>query len=149
MVCLHGLTRNGGDFDPLAQHLATRGMRVIAPDLPGRGRSERLPGMHHYVTATYLSAMTALLCRLDVQEVDWVGTSLGGHVGMELAARHGAPLRRLVLERLRRASARCRAQSPRPQRPHGKQFNSMDDLERHLRTVYEPFGTLPMSSGGT
>ena len=142
VVCLHGLTRNGRDFDPLAQYLAARGMRVIAPDLPGRGRSERLPGMHDYVTATYLSAMTALLCRLDVREVDWVGTSLGGHIGMELAARQGAPLRRLVLNdfgaRLQGAALNRLGHNARM----AKQFNSMDELERHLRTVYEPFGTL-------
>lgn len=142
VVCLHGLTRNGRDFDALAQHLAMGGMRVVAPDLPGRGRSERLPGMHHYVTATYLSAMTTLLSRLDVKEVDWVGTSLGGHIGMEMAALRGTPLRRLVLNdfgaRLQGAALNRLGRNARM----AKQFNSLDDLERHLRTVYEPFGAL-------
>lgn len=142
VVCLHGLTRNGRDFDFLAQHLAARGMRVIAPDLPGRGHSERLSSMHQYVTETYLAAMSALLCRLDVPEVDWVGTSLGGHIGMELAARRGSPLRRLVLNdfgaRLQGASLNRLGRNARM----AKQFNSMQDLEQHLRTVYAPFGRL-------
>lgn len=142
VVCLHGLTRNGRDFDFLAQHLAARGMRVIAPDLPGRGLSERLPSMQHYVTATYLSAMSTLLSRLNVSEVDWVGTSLGGHIGMELAACRGAPLRRLVLNdfgaRLQGDALNRLGRNARM----AKQFNTLEDLERHLRTVYAPFGTL-------
>ncbi|MBX9631405.1 MAG: alpha/beta hydrolase [Burkholderiales bacterium] len=142
VICLHGLTRNGRDFDFLARHLAQRGMRVVAPDLPGRGRSERLPGAHHYVTETYLSAMAALLCRLDVTEVDWVGTSLGGHIGTEFAARRGAPVRRLVLNdfgaRLQGAALNRLGRYSRVR----KQFDSMDELEQHLRTIYQPFGNL-------
>jgi pimeloyl-ACP methyl ester carboxylesterase len=142
VICLHGLTRNGRDFDFLARHLAQRGMRVVAPDLPGRGRSDRLPGAQHYVTETYLSAMTALLCRLDVPEVDWVGTSLGGHIGMEFAARRGAPVRRLVLNdfgaRLQGSALHRLGQYSRMR----KQFDSMDELEHHLRTIYRPFGAL-------
>src|SRR6185295_13008424 len=95
VLCVHGLTRNGRDFDFLAQYLAERGMRVVAPDLPGRGRSERLPRAFDYATPAYLSAMAGLLARLNVSEVDWVGTSLGGHIGMEFAAQRGAPIRRL------------------------------------------------------
>ena len=142
VICLHGLTRNGRDFDFLARHLASRGMRVVAPDLPGRGRSERLPGAHHYVTETYLAAMAALLARLDVTEVDWVGTSLGGHIGMEFAARRNAPVRRLVLNdfgaRLQGAALNRLGQYSRMR----KQFDSIDELERHLRTIYQPFGRL-------
>jgi len=142
VICLHGLTRNGRDFDFLARHLAQRGMRVVAPDLPGRGRSDRLPGAHHYVTETYLTAMAALLSRLDVAEVDWVGTSLGGHIGMELAARRGAPIRRLVLNdfgaRLQGAALNRLGQYSRMR----KQFGSVEELEQHLRTIYQPFGTL-------
>lgn len=142
VLCVHGLTRNGRDFDFLAKHLAGIGMRVIAPDLPGRGCSERLPAMHHYVTETYLAAMTALLCRLDANEVDWVGTSLGGHIGMEFAARQGAPIRRLVLNdfgaRVQGAALHRLGRNARM----AKHFRTQADLEQHLRTVYQPFGAL-------
>jgi pimeloyl-ACP methyl ester carboxylesterase len=142
VLCVHGLTRNGRDFDFLARHLAQRGMRVVAPDLPGRGRSERLPYAHHYATATYLSAMTGLLCRLNVSEVDWVGTSLGGHIGMELAALPGSPIRRLVLNdfgaRLQGAALNRLGRYSRL----SKRFGSIDELEQHLRNIYQPFGRL-------
>ena len=142
VLCVHGLTRNGRDFDFLARHLAHQGMRVIAPDLPGRGRSEWLPSVNDYATATYLAAMTSLVCRLNVPEVDWVGTSLGGHIGMEFAARLGAPVRRLVLNdfgaRLQGGALNRLGRYARM----AKQFSNMEDLEQHLRTVYRPFGEL-------
>jgi pimeloyl-ACP methyl ester carboxylesterase len=136
VLCVHGLTRNGRDFDYLARHLAHQGMRVIAPDLPGRGRSEWLPSVNDYATAAYLAAMTSLVCRLNVPAVDWVGTSLGGHIGMEFAARLGAPVRRLVLNdfgaRLQGRSLNRLGRNARM----AKQFSNMEDLEQHLRTVY-------------
>ena len=142
VLCVHGLTRNGRDFDFLARHLAQQGMRVIAPDLPGRGRSDWLPSVNDYATKTYLSAMTSLVCRLNVPEIDWVGTSLGGHIGMEFAACEGAPVRRLVLNdfgaRLQGASLNRLGRNARM----AKQFSNMKDLEQHLRTVYQPFGDL-------
>ena len=121
---------------------AKEGMRVIAPDLPGRGRSEWLPSVNDYATATYLAAMTSLVCRLNVPEVDWVGTSLGGHIGMEFAARLGAPVRRLVLNdfgaRLQGGALNRLGRYARM----AKQFSNKEDLEQHLRTVYQPFGEL-------
>ena len=97
VVCVHGLTRNSRDFDFLAQRFAERGMRVVAPDLPGRGRSAPVEHAEDYGTPLYLAVMGALIAHLGVKEIDWVGTSLGGHIGMELAARPGSPIRRLVL----------------------------------------------------
>jgi pimeloyl-ACP methyl ester carboxylesterase len=142
VVCVHGLTRNGRDFDFLAQHLAQRGMRVVAPDLPGRGRSERLPRGNLYATPAYLSVMAGLFSRLNVSEVDWVGTSLGGHIGMEVAALPGAPIRRLVLNdfgaRLQGVALNRLGKYARLNR----RFSSVEDLEQHLRNIYQPFGTL-------
>ncbi|GEM_PF-5005 len=97
VVCVHGLTRTGRDFDTLARALAERGCRVICPDMPGRGDSDWLERAAEYDFATYLSDMTALLARLDVEAVDWVGTSMGGLIGLALAAKGNTPIRRLVL----------------------------------------------------
>src|SRR5262245_32946444 len=89
VLCVHGLTRTGRDFDFLAQKLARGGRRVIAPDLPGRGGSDWVPNAADYHTPLYLASMAAVIARAGVEQVDWVGTSLGGHIGMELAALPG------------------------------------------------------------
>lgn len=96
LVCVHGLSRNGRDFDDLAAAMSDR-YRVVCPDMPGRGRSEQLANPAEYALPTYLSDCAALIARLDVESVDWVGTSMGALIGMFLAARPGAPIRRLVL----------------------------------------------------
>ena len=142
VVCVHGLTRNARDFDFLARRLAAKGMRVVAPDLPGRGKSQWVPVAADYATPLYLCAMAAVIARTGVESVDWIGTSLGGHVGMEMAALAGAPIRRLVLNdfgarvggvALQRISAYMRVK---------RRFDSVENLEKHLRSIHEPFGNL-------
>ena len=96
LVCVHGLVRNSRDFDDLAQALA-RNYRVVCPDLPGRGRSDWLRNPADYNLLQYLQDMVALLARLDARQVDWIGTSLGGLIGICLAAQPDTPIRRLVL----------------------------------------------------
>ncbi|MEM7023734.1 MAG: alpha/beta fold hydrolase, partial [Pseudomonadota bacterium] len=85
VLCVHGLTRNARDFDQLAADLAAE-MRVICPDMVGRGRSDRLMDPEHYVLPTYMSHMVQLIEKMNLDEVDWVGTSMGGMIGMALAA---------------------------------------------------------------
>jgi pimeloyl-ACP methyl ester carboxylesterase len=96
LVCVHGLTRSARDFDFLARALCDH-YRVVCPDLAGRGDSDRLADPMLYVVPQYAADMVTLIARLDVESVDWVGTSLGGLVGMALAALPGSPLRKLVL----------------------------------------------------
>ena len=96
VVCVHGLSRQGRDFDTLAQDLSTE-YRVICPDVVGRGRSDWLKNPMAYGVPTYVADMVTLLARLDVDQVDWVGTSMGGLIGIGLAALEQAPVRRLVL----------------------------------------------------
>ncbi len=95
-VCVHGLSRQGRDFDTLAQALATS-HRVICPDVVGRGRSDRLADPMGYQIPLYVADMVTLLARLDAEVVDWVGTSMGGLIGMGLASLPKSPLARLVL----------------------------------------------------
>jgi pimeloyl-ACP methyl ester carboxylesterase len=142
VICVHGVSRTGRDFDVLAQALVEQDARVIAPDLPGRGRSEWLASPAHYTDRAYTSAMAALIARLDVQHIDWIGTSLGGHIGMMLAAEPSTPIRRLVLNDFgARVSAsalrRIGSYLTRPWR-----FASINDLELHLREALAPFGKL-------
>ena len=96
VVCVHGLSRQGRDFDTLAQDLASD-CRVICPDVVGRGRSDWLADPMAYGIPTYVNDMVTLVARLNVQQVDWVGTSMGGLIGMALAALPKTPVRRLVL----------------------------------------------------
>jgi len=96
LVCVHGLSLQGRDFDTLAQAMADR-YRVVCPDVVGRGRSDWLRDPMGYVLPTYLADMVTLLARLDAEEVHWVGTSMGGLIGMALAGLEGSPVTRLVL----------------------------------------------------
>src|SRR5262249_21032172 len=95
LFCVHGLTRNGRDFDALAAALLDV-YRVVCPDVAGRGDSDWIdPGDYAY--PQYCSDMANLIARTGSAEVDWVGTSMGGLIGMILAAQARSPIRRLVL----------------------------------------------------
>jgi pimeloyl-ACP methyl ester carboxylesterase len=96
LVCAHGLARQGRDFDTLARSLNST-YRVVCPDVVGRGRSDRLENPAGYQVAQYVADMVTLLARLNATSVDWVGTSMGGLIGLGLAALSHSPLRRLVL----------------------------------------------------
>jgi len=142
VVCVHGVSRNGRDFDPLAADLAAQGARVIAPDLPGRGRSAWLPSGAHYTDRAYTRAMATLIARLDAEQVDWVGTSLGGHIGMLMAAEPGSPIRSLVLNDFgARVSAAALRRIGLYLARHWS-FDTLNEAEAHLREVHAPFGRL-------
>ena len=96
LVCVHGLTRQGRDFDTLARDLCGN-WRVICPDVVGRGRSDWLQDPTGYAIPAYVADMVTLLARLDADTVDWVGTSMGGLIGLLMAALPNSPVRRLVL----------------------------------------------------
>ena len=96
LICAHGLTRMGRDFDRLARALADH-YRVVCPDVVGRGHSDWLRDPAFYAIPQYASDMVALIARLDVEQVDWVGTSMGGLIGIALAGQAGSPIRQLVL----------------------------------------------------
>jgi len=96
LVCVHGLTRTGRDFDMLAQALCGD-YRVVCPDVAGRGRSDWLADPHGYVVPQYVSDMVTLIARLNVGQVDWFGTSMGGLIGMALAGLPRSPVRKMLL----------------------------------------------------
>ena len=96
LLCVHGLTRNGRDFDAVAERLADR-YRVICPDMLGRGTSDRAADPALYAVPQYVADCITLIARLDVEELTWLGTSMGGIIGMAVAALPGNPVRRLIL----------------------------------------------------
>lgn len=96
VVCVHGLTRNGRDFDALAARLASR-FRVVCPDMIGRGRSDRAPDPSLYAVPQYVADCVTLIARLDTEHVHWVGTSMGGVIGMIMASMRGNAVASMVL----------------------------------------------------
>lgn len=140
VICVHGLTRNGRDFDALAQDLATR-FRVICPDLPGRGASDWLPDYTHYVVPSYVVALSHLLAMIG-QPVCYVGTSLGGICGMALAACEGHPITRMVLNDIGPSIPKAALARIRTYMSQSFDFADMAALEQHLRIIHYPFGPL-------
>ena len=96
LLCVHGVTRVSDDFDAMATAMADR-YRVICPDVVGRGRSSWLSNPQFYQLPQYVSDMVTLIARLDVTHVDWFGTSMGGLIGMGVAALKDNPIRKMML----------------------------------------------------
>jgi pimeloyl-ACP methyl ester carboxylesterase len=184
IVCCHGLTRNGRDFDVLAERLAsgidfalsrrqetdapiseTRGswftklwrrpepapldltptpvpVRVICPDVTGRGRSEWLKDPANYGYPQYMSDMTALIARLGVPQVDWIGTSMGGLIGMFLAASPNSPIRSLVVNDVGPVLPRAALLRIAEYVGRDERFPNLAALEAHLRQIHASFGPL-------
>jgi pimeloyl-ACP methyl ester carboxylesterase len=96
VLCVHGLSRQGRDFDTLARALSDR-CRVVCPDVAGRGQSQWLDDPMGYAVPNYVADMVTLAARVNAGTLDWVGTSMGGLIGLAFASLKGAPIRRLVL----------------------------------------------------
>lgn len=143
VLCVHGLTRNGRDFDHLAMALANGGRRVVCPDLPGRGQSEGFQDSADYALPQYCSDMTTLMAALGATEIDWIGTSLGGLIGMVLAALPGSPIRRIVVNDIGPYlpwAGLLRLGSDLNAAP--KFFETIEAAEQFYRRVLAPFGKL-------
>ena len=141
VLCAHGYSGNARDFDPLARALS-RDARVICPDVAGRGESAWLGSPLEYNFPQFLADINALIARLGVASVDWVGTSMGGLLGMLLASSPGSPIRRLVLndvgaflpmDSLRHIGRNLRAPG---------RFASLDAVEAHMRHTHREWGEI-------
>jgi pimeloyl-ACP methyl ester carboxylesterase len=141
VVCVHGLTRNGRDFDHLAAVLQ-EDARVICPDMVGRGASDPLGNPEHYALPTYVAHMLQLLAKLELTEVDWVGTSMGGLIGMGVAASKAIPLRRLVLNDIGPFIPKAALGRINTYLGMDLRFATLDQLETHLRDIHAGFGPL-------
>jgi pimeloyl-ACP methyl ester carboxylesterase len=139
LVCVHGLTRTARDFDDLARALSGQ-FRVVCPDVAGRGDSDLLADPMLYGVPQYVADMVTLIARLDVETLSWVGTSMGGLIGMALAAQTSTPVKRLVLndvgpvvslEALKRIGSYVGL---------APVFPSVEKAEEYLRVVCAPIG---------
>jgi pimeloyl-ACP methyl ester carboxylesterase len=139
LICVHGLTRSSRDFDDLARALCGR-FRVVCPDLAGRGDSDRLADPRSYAVPQYLADMVTLIARLDAESVSWLGTSLGGLVGMALAAQAGTPVKKLVLNDAGPLVSRIALQRIGSYVGKVPTFATLDDAVNYVRTISAPFG---------
>jgi pimeloyl-ACP methyl ester carboxylesterase len=140
LICVHGLTRSARDFDFLARALCDH-YRVVCPDLAGRGDSDRLADPMLYVVPQYAADMVTLVARLDVESLDWVGTSLGGLVGMALAALTGSPIRKLVLNDSGPVVSHTSLERIATYVGLAPVFPTFDKAVEYVRTISAPFGT--------
>ncbi len=147
LVCAHGLSRQGRDFDTLARDLCAD-YRVVCPDIVGRGQSDWLTDPAGYGVPGYVADMVTLLARLGVAQVDWVGTSMGGLIGLSLASLAAAggdpgrnPVRRLVLNDIGPtldAAGLQRIASYVGQLPHWRDLDQAADAMWALSTGFGP-----------
>ena len=158
VVCAHGLTRQGRDFDRLAQALVAQSpepVQVICPDVVGRGRSEWLSEPALYQIPQYAGDMLAMLVQIQyqlgadkpLQALDWVGTSMGGLIGMLLAGQPGlplpAPIRRLVLNDVGPAIAWGSVQRMQSYVGQYGQFRDLDEAAAAMWSLSTGFGPVP------
>jgi pimeloyl-ACP methyl ester carboxylesterase len=144
VVAWHGLARTGRDMDPLAAQLSAQGWRVICPDTIGRGLSQWSPEPEtEYCLDFYSRIATALVDQLALKHFHWVGTSMGGAIGMVCAAGplHGR-IERLVLNDIGPKTADAAIQRIRSYAGHPAAFDSVSELEQYFRTIYKPYGFL-------
>ena len=143
IVAWHGLARTGRDMDDIAAYLARR-WRVVCPDTIGRGLSQWSPQPEReYCLDFYARLAVALLEKLEIRECHWIGTSMGGALGIRLAA--GAlkgRIRRLVLNDIGPQLGAAAVERIRTYAGSPPQFDRVSELEQYFRTIYRPYGWL-------
>jgi pimeloyl-ACP methyl ester carboxylesterase len=139
LICVHGLTRNSRDFDYLARGLENS-YRIVCPDLLGRGESDYLENSLLYNFTQYMSDMVTLIARLGVQEVHWLGTSLGGIIGMMLAAQPHSPIKSLILNDVGMIIPNMALRRLETYARNDNVFLSFHEAKTYFQTVLAPFG---------
>ncbi|HXF67274.1 MAG TPA: alpha/beta hydrolase [Burkholderiales bacterium] len=163
VICVHGLTRNCRDFDDLARALAPD-LRVVCPDIAGRGESDWLANKDDYGYPQYCADMAVLIARVTAsaawpglrariarllgraraqkKRIYWVGTSMGGIIGMVLAAQAGSPIEKLVLNDVGAVIPRSALERIATYVGKNPRFASFEELEAYMRAISAPFGPL-------
>jgi pimeloyl-ACP methyl ester carboxylesterase len=139
VICIHGLTRNSRDFDFLARSLASD-YRVIAMDMPGRGKSDPLARKEWYQNGVYAQDVLAVFHHLSLQKVQWVGTSMGGLIGMIIASIPQSPITRMVLNDIGAAIPVSGLKRIAEYVRLPLTFAHRDEITQHLRSILKPFG---------
>jgi pimeloyl-ACP methyl ester carboxylesterase len=140
-ICVHGVGRNARDFDVLGEALSST-HRVLAVDMPGRGESDWLADPNDYIFPTYLTTLTALIARSGAETVDWIGTSMGGLLGIVMAAQPQNPIRKLVVNDVGPTVEPAAIERIRSYFGTDPTFASFAEIEQYVRTISAPFGRL-------
>lgn len=141
VLCVHGLTQTARSFDRLAAGLSAN-HRVVCLDVVGRGRSGWLSDPSGYDFPQYLADANALIARLGVDAVDYVGTSMGGLIGMFLASLPDTPIRRLVINDVGPFIPKSALERIRDYVGTDPTFPDIASFETYLRQIWAPFGSL-------
>ncbi|BAN22870.1 alpha/beta fold hydrolase [Caballeronia insecticola] len=141
LLCVHGLTRSGRDFDKLARAFA-HDYRVVCPDVVGRGLSDWLADSRYYGVPQYVADMVTLIARLNVETVDWFGTSMGGLIGMALAGLPNTPIRKILLNDVGPHIEPIALQRIGEYLGKPARFASLDEGVRHAAALAASFGPL-------
>jgi pimeloyl-ACP methyl ester carboxylesterase len=141
VVAVHGLTRNGRDFDAVARALSRR-FRVVCPDVAGRGRSAWFADAALYAYPQYLADAAVLLAETGAPAVTWLGTSMGGLIGLLMAAQPGSPIERLILNDVGPFVPKAALERIATYVGQDPRFADVAGVEAYLRRVHAPFGPL-------
>jgi pimeloyl-ACP methyl ester carboxylesterase len=141
LICVHGLTRTGRDFDFLAAALE-QDYRVICPDVVGRGKSDWLTDKSDYTYPLYVNDLAMLLARIDAERIDFVGTSMGGLIGIFLASHAGTPIQKLVVNDVGPRIPVAGLQRVADYVGQVFAYDSIERMERFMRTIAATFGKL-------
>lgn len=139
LVCVHGVTRVSDDFDNMARELCDR-YRVVCPDVVGRGRSGWLRDPRYYQLPQYVADMVTLLARLNAGKVNWVGTSMGGLIGIGLASLQDGPIRKLVLNDIGPALNFAALSRIGDYIGQEVRFSTFEQAAEYIRAISAPFG---------
>jgi pimeloyl-ACP methyl ester carboxylesterase len=139
LVGAHGLTRNAWDFHVLAQTLQAQ-RTVIALDMPGRGGSDALRAPTYYTYPTYVALCIAYLEKAGLRQVDWLGTSMGGLIGMMIAAMRPDLIRSLILNDIGPFLPLAALQRIAEYVGVDQSFSTLAEAERYCRATYADFG---------
>jgi len=148
VIAWHGLARTSRDMDELAVHFAERGFRVICPDTIGRGLSQWSPAPDEDYQLSFYARIAAALCdELKLTRVHWVGTSMGGAIGLVCAGGLVEPAMKgriasLVLNDNAPQIAEAAVERIRSYAGQPPAFDTVIELEAFFRTVYKPYGWL-------
>jgi pimeloyl-ACP methyl ester carboxylesterase len=140
IVCVHGYSGNARDFDVLARALATEA-RVICIDIPGRGESDWLQPMEYHF-GQFVSGINSVLSQLKLRSVEWVGTSMGGLLGMLVASQPGSPVTRLVMNDVGAFLPMHALQAIARNLEAPERFATLDEVEAHMRHTHCEWGSL-------
>lgn len=144
LVCAHGLTRNARDFDFLAEKLAKH-MRVVCFDFAGRGQSDWLLNKKDYDYPQYIMDATAVIARQNVESVNWLGTSMGGILGITMASLPESPIKRLIVNDVGPFVPKSALERIASYVGNQPCFNTETELEAFFKTNYASFGHLSES----